>query len=88
MLEEAAAHPKTLEKPAPEFYFLEFGESSLDVSLRCYVQNALDIREVASDLRLGILARFRGEGIEIPFPQRVITMVGDDTDDSETLSPN
>lgn len=78
MLEEAAAHPKTLDKPEPEFYFLNFGDSSLDTSLRCYVRNALDVREVASDLRHRILERFRKEGIEIPFPQRVITMVDDD----------
>jgi len=56
-------------------FFLNFGESSLDVSLRCYVAEAEDHRRISSELREQILNKFRAEGIEIPFPQRVITMI-------------
>ena len=76
MLEEASKHPKVLDDPGPSFFFLEFGESSLDVTLRCHVEDLADQFRTASDLRFMVLDRFREEGIEIPFPQRVITMVG------------
>jgi small-conductance mechanosensitive channel len=78
MLEEAAKHPDILADPEPAFFFLSFGDSSLDVSLRCHVARAEDHRRASSELREQVLERFRTEGIEIPFPQRVVTMVESD----------
>lgn len=75
MLAVAQDHKKVLDQPEPEFLFLNFGDSSLDVSLRCYIAGAQDHRRVSSMLRLEVLDRFRIAGIEIPFPQRVVTMV-------------
>ncbi len=75
MLEEAARHSDILADPEPAFFFLSFGDSSLDVSLRCHVARAEDHRRASSELREQVLERFRTEGIEIPFPQRVVTMV-------------
>ncbi|UCC45219.1 MAG: mechanosensitive ion channel, partial [Candidatus Zixiibacteriota bacterium] len=75
MLDEASKHDTVLKDPAPQFFFLNFGDSSLDVSMRCHIVRAEDYRRVASDLRTQILNRFRAEGIEIPFPQRVVTML-------------
>ena len=77
LLEEAHRHPIVLDDPAPQFFFLNFGDSSLDVTLRCHVARAEDHRQTSSELRIQILERFRAEGIEIPFPQRVVTMLGD-----------
>ncbi len=77
MLDEAAKNPEILGEPEPQFFFLSFGDSSLDVSLRCHVARAEDHRQISSELREQILERFRVEGIEIPFPQRVITVVKD-----------
>jgi len=74
MLDEAAQHPLVLKDPAPSWYFLEFGDSSLNVSLRCWVADPSQRFQTASELRRQILNRFRKESIEIPFPQRVITM--------------
>lgn len=82
MLEEAAAHPLVLDDPAPFFRFLEFGDSSLNVSMFCRVPDVLDQFRVGSELRQQILDRFRKEGIEIPFPQRVITIVKDKNGDA------
>ncbi len=76
MLEEARNHPKVMEEPGASFFFLDFGDSSLDVSLRCHVEDVGEQFRTASDLRFMILDRFRREGIEIPFPQRVVTTVG------------
>jgi len=76
MLDEAGKHPLVLKEPPPEFRFLNFGDSSLDVSLRCRVENIRDQFRTSCELREQIFKRFNAEGIEIPFPQRVITMAG------------
>ncbi|MFH1686681.1 MAG: mechanosensitive ion channel domain-containing protein [bacterium] len=75
MLDEAAKHELVLKDPAPSWYLLEFGDSSLNVSLRCHVADVSDQFVVTAALREQILGRFRQENIEIPFPQRVLTMV-------------
>jgi small-conductance mechanosensitive channel len=75
MLDEAAKHPNVLDEPEPRFLLIGFGDSALEVSLRCHVADPELYRRTPSELRIAILARFRREGIEIPFPQRVITMV-------------
>ena len=74
MLDEADKHSIVLADPKASWYFLEFGDSSLNVSLRCWVADPSERFRTASELREGILTRFREEGIEIPFPQRVVTM--------------
>jgi len=75
MLEEARKHPRVLDDPAPSFAFLDFGDSSLDVSVRCRVADVADQFGTGSALREQILNRFRQEDIEIPFPQRVVTTI-------------
>lgn len=47
-----------------------YGESSLDFTLICRVNTFVDQYLVQHELRKRIFARFRQEGIEIPFPQR------------------
>ena len=86
MLAAAEENKQVLSHPAPEYLFLNFGDSSLDVSLRCYVAQAQDHRLVSSALRLEVLDRFRTAGIEIPFPQRVVTMVGDNSQQDDKTS--
>jgi small-conductance mechanosensitive channel len=49
-----------------------FGESSLDFTLICQVREFVDQYAVQHELRHRILARFRKEGIEIPYPQRTV----------------
>jgi len=75
MLQEAEKHPRVLDDPAPTFAFLEFGDSSLNVSVRCRVSDVADQFGTGSALREQILNRFRQEDIEIPFPQRVVTTI-------------
>jgi len=49
-----------------------FGESSLDFTLICKVREFVDQYLVQHELRKRIFARFRAEGIEIPYPQRTV----------------
>ncbi len=58
--------------PAPHVVFRDFGASSLDFELRCFTPNVMSRLGVASELRFEIDRRFGEEGIEIPFPQRVV----------------
>ena len=69
----AANHPKVL-NPPPKVLFNNFGDSSLELTLVFTMNRSFEANAVKSDLRFNILARFRKEGIEIPFPQRVVTM--------------
>lgn len=70
----ASNHPKVLKNPPPKVLFNNFGDSSLELTLVFTMNRSFEANAVKSDLRFNILARFRKEGIEIPFPQRVVTM--------------
>lgn len=59
--------------PAPFVRFIPgFGDSSLDFTLICQVEEFVDQYLVQHELRKRIFRRFRDEGIEIPFPQRTV----------------
>ena len=62
-----------LADPAPFVRFIPgFGDSSLDFTLICQVCTFVDQYLVQHELRKRIFARFRREGITIPFPQREV----------------
>ena len=73
MLEVANSHPRVVTDgsvPKPKVLFMEFGDSSLNFDLRCFIRN-IDYRlTTKSDLNFAIDAIFRKHGVEIPFPQR------------------
>ena len=66
LLEEANKHPLTLDTPAPFARLTAQSESSLDFTLRVWV-NAKDYWTVNFDLLETLNNRFEKEGIEIPF---------------------
>lgn len=72
LLECAAEHKLVMRNPAPYVLFKDFGSSSLDFELRCYVKDIRNGWVVPSDLRYAVNKRFIEEGIEIPFPQMVV----------------
>ena len=78
----AANHPRVLKNPPPKVLFNNFGDSSLELTLVFTMNRSFEANAVKSDLRFNILARFRKEGIEIPFPQRVVTMQAPSPEDS------
>jgi small-conductance mechanosensitive channel len=71
LLKVAGKHPDVLSEPAPEVVFKDFGDSSLDFSLRIWtttqVQTPLRLK---SDLYFAIFRAFAENKVEIPFPQR------------------
>ncbi|MDD5558975.1 mechanosensitive ion channel family protein [Candidatus Methylomirabilis sp.] len=77
LMEEVASAmdhvPGLLAEPAPFVRFIPgFGESSLDFTLIVQINEVADQYLVQHELRKRIFARFQKEGIEIPFPQRVV----------------
>ncbi|MEW6002874.1 MAG: mechanosensitive ion channel family protein [Nitrospirota bacterium] len=62
-----------LGEPEPFVRFIPgFGESSLDFTLICQVQEFVDQYVVQHELRKRIFRRFNEEAIEIPFPHRTV----------------
>jgi small-conductance mechanosensitive channel len=70
LVDVCKAHPEVLEEPAPAAYFINFGDSSLDLMVICRTAKWGDQWRVGEELRMEIKKVFEREGIEIPFPQR------------------
>ncbi len=66
----AKEQPKVLLTPPPTVYFMQHGESSLDLELRVFVASPDNILPVRDQLNRQISKVFNEQQIEIPFPQR------------------
>ncbi len=66
----ADTHPLIMREPAPMVSFEGFGDSSLNLVLRCYLPNLDHRLKVVTELHAAIHERFTAEGIDIAFPQR------------------
>ncbi len=65
--------PLLLLEPEPTVRLIPgFGENSLEFTLICHIREFVDQYPVQHELRKRILQRFKEEGIDIPFPQRVV----------------
>jgi small-conductance mechanosensitive channel len=65
--------PGLLAEPAPMVRLIPgFGSFSLDFTLICHVKEFTDQFLVQHELRKRILKRFKGEGIEIPYPEQTV----------------
>ncbi len=69
----AAAEPNVLADPAPAVRFLEFGEDGLKLELRAWSDSLIHRRGLlVSKLNFAIYDALAKQGVEIPFPQRVV----------------
>lgn len=50
----------------------DFGESSIDLELRVVIEDARNKGKISSEIRKAIKGEFDKEGIEIPYPRRVL----------------
>ena len=64
------AHPIVMNDPAALITFEEFGDSTLNIILRCYLPNLDHRLQTVHELHTTIHDRFNEEGIEIAFPQQ------------------
>jgi potassium efflux system protein len=77
MQRAAQDHEKILEDPAPFVTFDNFGDSTLNLILRCFLDDMSARLTTSSELTLAINTAFNTAGIEIAFPQRDINFADD-----------
>ena len=66
---------RILSYPESSAIVTSFDDSSIGIQLRCYVGDISKRAIVKSDLIIRLKKTFSENGIEIPFPQRIVTMV-------------
>jgi small-conductance mechanosensitive channel len=75
MVEAARAQPRVLAEPPPMAFLVAFADSSINLEVGFWIEDpkngTLGLR---SEINLAILRSFRAAGIEIPFPQREVTV--------------
>jgi potassium efflux system protein len=80
-------NPSVLKDPAPEILFLEFGDSSLNFSIRVFIQNLEKRLPVMNELHRQIKIAFDKHNINIPFPQRDINLHSNFADSFQSTKP-
>ncbi|MFN2289561.1 MAG: mechanosensitive ion channel family protein [Anaerolineae bacterium] len=69
LLELARSQPDVVADPAPSVVFDNFGESTFDFSLYCFVADRSQVIATRSALRYAIVETFDQQGVEMPFRQ-------------------
>lgn len=77
--EMAEAHPNVLKEPAPVVVPLSLGDSAVVLQLRAWAPNAF-FWDTRWDLTETGKKQLEAAGITIPFPQRVVHVIGSDGD--------
>ena len=70
LLSVAIDHPDVLTEPEPRVRFRNFGDSSLDFDLLCWIAEPAQRGRVGHELNCAIYKGFAAAAITIPFPQR------------------
>ncbi|HUX64546.1 mechanosensitive ion channel family protein [Sulfuricella sp.] len=77
MRQAAENHPRVLKDPEPKTFLKAFGENGIDLEMSIWIndpeEGQLNLR---SDINLEIWRQFQAAGIEIPYPQRDIRIIG------------
>lgn len=80
LLTRAARENETvLEEPGPKVWFREFGDSSLNFELLCWLPESTIKPRIVNELNRAIDRLFREHEVEIPFPQRDLHIRSDAT---------
>ncbi len=77
LLRIARDAPGVAHYPVPFVFFKDFGESSLDFELRCYLRDIDNMLGTSSAIRFAIVKAFNENGITIPFPQRDLHIISE-----------
>ncbi|WOI58291.1 DUF3772 domain-containing protein [Palleronia sp. LCG004] len=76
LLAASARRPEVLAIPSPTVLFTDLGDSRLEFELRCYLRDVNTLLIARSELLFDIYAELVEAGIEIPVPQRGLTLAG------------
>ncbi|MCC6581989.1 MAG: mechanosensitive ion channel, partial [Phycisphaeraceae bacterium] len=73
MLDAAREHPKCLKHDEIKCWLIQFADSAVNLRLVFWIPDIRDGRlGPKSEVMLAILGKFKANGIEIPYPQRVV----------------
>lgn len=73
MVEAATDEKRILRDPEPKTLMKSFGENGVDLELRMWIDDPQNgVSNIASAVMLRIWDKFNDEGIEFPYPQRVV----------------
>ena len=78
LLQAAAEHLEVLRNPAPQVFFTEFGDSSLNFELLIWTSDPSRQAPLKSDLYFRIEEIFKEQQIFVPFPQRDVNLKAED----------
>ncbi len=74
MIEAVNAQDWVMKDERVEALFLEFGDSALIFRVRCWIQHYVETRRIIDKLNTCLYDALNQTGIEIPFPQRVLSI--------------
>jgi MscS family membrane protein len=74
LVEIALSVPDVLREPAPEAFFVSFGDCALNMSLFFWVDDYTRVFPTTDKINTLIDRRFREQGIVIPFPIRTVLL--------------
>ena len=78
MVNVAKSNPRALQNPAPGALITGFADSGINLELGVWVEDPeKGVARLRSELYAGIWRAFREQGIEIPFPQREVRVLGE-----------
>jgi small-conductance mechanosensitive channel len=77
LLQVARDSPLVLADPAPVVRFMAFGQSSLDFTLYVWFNNVQERLDFITNGHFRILELFKEHNVDIPFPQRTLSTIGD-----------
>ena len=87
MIEAALAQPRVLKSPAPGASLTDFAPDGLELTLGFWIADAENgAGGVRCDINLAVWRAFQANGINVPFPQRVIRVVNDSANAFESLN--
>ncbi len=79
----AAGVPRVLALPGPSVQLSSFADSGLELTVLFWIADPENGQgNVISELNLALLAALNAQGVEIPFPQRVVRMLTPDSADA------
>ena len=76
LIDAASAQPRVLNDPLPNAMLSDFAPDGLELTLAYWIADPENgINNVRSDINLAIWRAFQANGINVPFPQRVVHVV-------------
>jgi len=79
MKEVAEQEPEVAKNPEPFVRFNDYGDSSLNFTVYFWCSQLFRVENIKSSIRVKLFEAFKQSNITIPFPQRVLHTVSDDS---------